>query len=840
MTNDKGIVVSGAREHNLKDIHVTLPRNKMIVVTGLSGSGKSSLVFNTIYAEGQRRYVESFSTYARNFLEKFKKPDIDFISGLSPSIAIEQKSLSFASKSTVGTLTEIYDYLRLLYARVGIAQCPEHKIPVAGQSIETIYDKVLNFKEGQRFLILSPIVRNKKGSFTTEMYHWQKAGYLKCYVDAKPVYLDSPFFTPFQRYKRHNIDLQIDQVEMDKSIHQRIKKSMQTAIELSEGYLKIKVLTPPKEYFFSAISACPECHFAFDKLEPSSFSFNHTRGACEKCSGTGYKNFMLDLDDEKVDTDSQSLLCDECGGSRINKEARNVFINGKSIVDLSWMTLTQLKHFLDHEMQLSQRSYQIVQKALVDLKQKVTTLCDIGVGYLNLLRPANSLSGGEYQRVRLANQLGSSLIGITYVLDEPSIGLHPKDHNKLLNSLNKLRDRGNTILVVEHDAETILRSDYVIDLGPGAGDEGGEVITVGSPIEIQKTPQSLTGQYLKKEKIAYQNKNRNYRKIPHWLRIKGASGNNLKDIHVDIPLRAFVSVTGVSGSGKSTLIMDTLFCYLHNHFYTSQYLVKPFKSITGFRALDGVINVTQKPIGRTPRSNPSTYTGLFSPIRDLFAGLPESRKRGYKAGRFSFNMKGGRCEHCQGAGQVKIEMHFMADLYVQCEVCMGKRYNSETLEVKYKDKNISDVLNMSVSQAMEFFKNHIKIQKKIRTLSLVGLDYIHLGQSSPTLSGGEAQRIKLSKELSKTGRRKNLYILDEPTTGLHFEDIRKLICLLQELVDKGHSVILIEHNLDVIKSSDYVIDLGPDGGEQGGYLVGRGHPSHLELLGESATSNYLN
>ena len=837
---DKGIVVLGAREHNLKDISVTLPRNKMTVVTGLSGSGKSSLVFNTVYAEGQRRYIESFSTYARNFLEKFKKPDIDSISGLSPSISIEQKSLSYASNSTVGTITEIYDYLRLLYARVGTPKCPVHKIPVVSQSMETVLNQVFSFKDEDRFLILAPMIRGRKGSFIREIFHWQKLGYIKCYINGQAVDLDAPL--PLSKAKRYYIDLLIDKVVMSSDAYSRIKESIQAAIELSDGYLKIKTLNPSKEYFFSIIATCPECHFSFDKLEPGNFSFNHIKGACEKCSGSGHitplSSSPVDEDEDMIE--NQYIVCDECHGSRLNITARNVFINDKSIADLSWMTLSKLKDFLDSDISLSERSYQIVKKVLADLKDKVNTLCEIGVEYLHLLRSARSLSGGEYQRVRLANQLGSSLIGVTYVLDEPSIGLHPRDHNKLLNSLDRLKNRGNTILVVEHDEETILRSDHIVDLGPGAGDYGGEVISVGSPLEIQKSSNSLTGQYLKREKIAYQNKKRNYKKVENWLQIRGASANNLKNINIDIPLGVFVSVTGVSGSGKSSLIMDTLFYYLHNHFYRSQYVVKSYKSITGQQALDGVVNVTQKPIGRTPRSNPSTYTGLLSPIRDLFAQLPESRKRGYRSGRFSFNVKAGRCEHCQGAGQVKVEMHFMADLFVQCEVCMGKRYNSETLEVKYKDHNISDILNMSVLKAKDFFKNHIKIQKKLRTLSLVGLDYITLGQSSPTLSGGEAQRIKLSKELSKTGRRKNLYILDEPTTGLHFEDVRKLISLLQELVDKGHSVILIEHNLDVIRSSDYIIDLGPHGGEQGGYVVAKGAPDNMEILGQSATIECLN
>ena len=840
MVDDKGIVVLGAREHNLKDINVTLPRNKMTVVTGLSGSGKSSLVFNTIYAEGQRRYVESFSVYARNFLEKFKKPDIDSISGLSPSISIEQKSLSFASTSTVGTITEIYDYLRLLYARVGNPQCPQHKTSVIGQSIDSILDWVFSFKNEERFLILAPVVRGKKGSFIKEIRHWQNLGYIKCFVNGEV--FDLEFLPLLARTKRHYIDLLIDQVVMNSEADLRIKKSIQTAIELSKGYVKIKTLKPSKEHFLSIIATCPECYFSFDEMEPSHFSFNHVKGACKKCSGSGRISSISTSslsDDEDDVMEKVYAVCNECQGSRLNLAARNVFINKKSIVDLSLMTLNELKNFLDSDISLSKRSYEIVKKVLVGLKEKINTLCEIGVGYLNLLRSARSLSGGEYQRVRLANQLGSCLIGVTYVLDEPSIGLHPRDHNKLLNSLDRLKNRGNTILVVEHDEATILRSDYVIDLGPGAGDHGGEVITVGSPLEIQKTSNGLTGQYLRKEKIAYQNKKRNYKKSERWLHIRGASANNLKNINVDIPLGVLVSVTGVSGSGKSSLIMDTLFYHVHNHFYKSQYPTQPYTSITGEENLDGIVNVTQKPIGRTPRSNPSTYTGLFSLIRELFAHLPESRRRGYKPGRFSFNVKSGRCEHCQGAGQVRVEMHFMADLFTQCEVCMGKRYNSETLVVKYKEQSISDVLNMTVLKAKDFFKNHITIQNKLRTLSLVGLDYIRLGQSSPTLSGGEAQRIKLSKELSKTGRRKNLYILDEPTTGLHFEDVKKLIGLLQELVDKGHSVILIEHNLDVIRSSDYVIDLGPDGGEHGGYLVAKGPPDDLKLLGDSATHTYL-
>lgn len=837
---DKGIVILGAREHNLKNINLTLPRNKIIVVTGLSGSGKSSLAFNTIYAEGQRRYVESFSAYARNFLEQFKKPDIDSISGLSPSIAIEQKALSFSAKSTVGTVTEVYDYLRLLYARVGIPKCPSHKIPVKGQSIETIFNNVLSLKKGEKCFILAPIIRGKRGGFVRRIPNLQRHGYIKCYVNNSFVELQALSDFLKQRQKINHLDLLIDQVVIEPPAHNRIKKSIQSALDISDGYLKILTLDSKEEHFFSLFSACPACGFSFEDLEPSHFSFNHIKGVCMTCAGLGHTSRDSESEDELDDDHGhQYPACSDCYGSRLNEKANHVFINGQSIVDLSRITLTELQYFLDHKLHLSPRSYQIVDKVLVDIREKIKTLCDLGVGYLNLLRSANSLSGGEYQRVRLATQLGSCLIGVTYVLDEPSIGLHPRDHSRLLNSLDRLKDRGNTILVVEHDEETILRSDYVIDLGPGAGDYGGDVIIAGSPSEIQKNTKSLTGQYLKKAKVAYQNKKRDHKQVKHWLKVQGASGNNLKKIDVKIPLGLFVSVTGVSGSGKSTLIMDTLFCYLHNHFHQSKYMIKPCQKITGAEALDNVIHINQKPIGRTPRSNPSTYVGLFGPIRELFAQLPESRRRGYLPGRFSFNVKGGRCEHCMGAGQVKVEMHFMADLFMPCEVCLGQRYNLETLDIKYKGKTISDVLNMSVLEAKDFFKNHMKIQKKLKTLSQVGLDYIHLGQSSTTLSGGEAQRVKLSKELSKTGRKKVLYILDEPTTGLHFEDIRKLVHLMQELVDKGHSIIVIEHNLDVIKSSDYIIDLGPDGGTDGGHLVARGSPSDLELLGKSATYEYL-
>ena len=839
---DQGIVISGAREHNLKNINLTLPRNKTIVVTGLSGSGKSSLAFNTIYAEGQRRYVESFSTYARNFLEQFKKPDIDSISGLSPSIAIEQKALSFSAKSTVGTVTEVYEYLRLLYARVGIPKCPQHKISVEGQSIDTIINNVLSLKRGERFRILAPIIRGKRGPLMKRIPYLKMLGYVRGYINGNLMELEA-FAKKTPKPKINSMDIIIDQVVIEPPAHKRIKKSIQSALELSDGYLKVMSFNDSKkQQLFSLSSACPSCGFSFEALEPAHFSFNHIKGVCENCSGLGYLmgKILQDDDEDMIENDNQYPVCPSCQGGRLNEMSRNVFINDKSIVDLSQMSLNELKHFLNHDLYLSHRSHQIVDKVLIDIKDKIKILCDLGVGYLNLLRSASSLSGGEYQRVRLATQLGSSLIGVTYVLDEPSIGLHPRDHNKLLNSLEQLKNRGNTILVVEHDEDTILRSDYVVDLGPGAGAYGGEVVVAGPPSQIRKASNSLTGQYLKKKKVAYQNKERSYKKAKHWIKIRGASGNNLKNIDVDIPLGLFVAVTGVSGSGKSTLIMDTLFCYLHNHFHISEYMVKPYQKILGANALDNVIHINQKPIGRTPRSNPSTYVGLLSPIRDLFAQLPEARRRGYKPGRFSFNVKGGRCENCMGAGQVKVEMHFMADLFMQCEVCMGQRYNSETLDIKYRDKNISDVLNMSVLQAKEFFKNHIKIQKKLETLSRVGLDYIHLGQSSTTLSGGEAQRIKLSKELSKTGRRKVLYILDEPTTGLHFEDIRKLIHLMQELVDKGHSIVVIEHNLDVVRSSDYVIDLGPDGGKDGGQLVARGFPDKLELLGPSATHDCLN
>lgn len=838
----EGIEVKGAREHNLKSVSVRIPRNQITVITGLSGSGKSSLAFDTIYAEGQRRYIESLSVYTRNFLEQMKKPEVDSISGLSPSIAIDQKSISSNPRSTVGTVTEIYDYLRLLYARIGTPLCPTHKVPVSSQTPEQIFEDVKSLKKGSKFFVLAPMARGKKGEFLAEFQKWAKKGFVKARVDDE--WVDLAEAKKLAKHKAHDIDLLIDRLVLKDDMDHRLKESLNLALSLADGRVVVQVVGEEGKQY-SLHSSCPECGFSFPELEPRLFSFNNPKGACPTCNGIG----SLDLsemeeesdviDDEDLeDVDEYAIqICPDCEGTRLRPEARNVLIADKTIAELAMLPALDLEKRLS-EMSLGSKQALIGEKILQQIIERLQYLNRVGTGYLSLDRPTRTLSGGEAQRIRLASQVGSSLIGVLYVLDEPSIGLHPRDHHRLLEILQEIRDRGNTILMVEHDEDTIRSADHLIDLGPRAGRLGGQLLADGAPKELEANTLSLTGQYLSgKKRIAVPEVRREGN--GNWLELKGASGNNLKNVNLKIPLGTLCGVSGVSGSGKSTLVIDTLFRILSKEFYSSLKEPANYKSIHGLEHLDKVIDINQKPIGRTPRSVPATYVGVFPMIRDLFSQLPESKIRGYKPGHFSFNVKGGRCETCQGAGLRKVEMHFLSDVYVKCETCNGRRYNREILHIKFKDKNIADILEMTTAEAEEFFRNHSSIHRKLETLVQVGLDYITLGQSSTTLSGGEAQRVKLSKELSRRGTGKTLYILDEPTTGLHFEDVKKLIDLLQVLVDQGNTVLVIEHNLDVLKSCDHLIDLGPEGGREGGEIVAEGSPESIAKQARSMTGRFI-
>lgn len=859
---EEGIIVKGAKEHNLKDVNVQIPRNKITVFTGLSGSGKSSLAFDTIYAEGQRRYVEGLSAYARNFLEQMKKPEVDSITGLSPAIAIDQKSVSTNPRSSVGTVTEIYDYLRLLYAKVGTPECPIHHIPVESQTPQQIIDEIFKKSMGTKFYVLAPIVQGRKGEFLAEFQKWAKKGFIKAKVDGKFIELNQA--SKLAKTKVHDIDLVIDQLILKETLKHRLSESINTALSMANGRLVIETIDGKRENF-SLHSSCPECGFSFPELEPRMFSFNNPRGACPSCNGLGTLDLVeeevfsdsdiggkkLDqvkyhykgekkIDEEDSDTTLDEMIlqaCPTCQGMRLKPEALSVKISEKNIYEVCEMASSDLQTWVQ-SLQFKNKNQLIADKIIKQIDSRLTYLLRVGTGYLSMNRPSRTLSGGEAQRIRLATQVGSSLIGVMYVMDEPSIGLHPRDHHRLLQIISELRDRGNTIILVEHDEDTIRGADYVVDLGPRAGRLGGEIIAAGTPLEIEKNPKSITGKYLSGElkiEIPKQRRPGNGNKIS----IYGASGNNLKNVDLHIPLGTFTAVTGVSGSGKSTLIIDTLYKYLAKDFYKAQVEVSPFVKIEGTEHIDKVIEIDQKPIGRTPRSTPATYVGLFPMIRDLFANLPDSKLRGYTPGRFSFNVKGGRCETCQGHGQIRLEMHFLSDVFVTCDSCQGQRYNRETLAIKYKGKNIAEVLAMSVVEASEFFKNHANIHRKIETLNRVGLDYMTLGQSSTTLSGGEAQRVKLSKELSKRGTGKTLYILDEPTTGLHFEDVKKLVELIHDLTEQGNTLLVIEHNLEVIKSADWIIDLGPDGGKLGGEIVVQGTPEQILKNNKSETAKFL-
>jgi excinuclease ABC subunit A len=912
------IVIHGARQHNLKNIDLELPKNKLIVITGPSGSGKSSLAFDTIYAEGQRRYVESLSAYARQFLGVMEKPDVDSIEGLSPAIAIDQKTTSKNPRSTVGTITEIYDYLRLLFARVGKPHCPECGVEISSQSAQEISESIMSLPEGTKIQIIAPIIRGQKGEHKDTLEKLKRLGYPRLRIDGE-VYLTEEV-PKLDKNKKHTIEVVIDRVVIKEGSRTRVNDSVEQALKLSDGLVVVNLVDEGKDIIYSEKFACPIHNFSIPELSPRLFSFNSPYGACPTCKGLGVihkidENLLIDeervateafriaenisfkyikamvsdyltfnriprlkkfkelpqhvkkeilyggryfegviphLERKFLETDNEKyreeigkyikeIQCPECKGARLRKEALTVLVNGKNIYDVVKMDIAKaFEFFQEYESVPKTKKEKLISEKIVkEIKERLKFLLDVGLDYLTLDRTATTLSGGESQRIRLATQIGSKLSGVLYVLDEPSIGLHPRDTEKLINTLKELRDLGNTVIVVEHDPETIEEADYIVDIGPGSGVYGGYITAVGTVEEIKNNPNSLTGKYLSgKLKIPLPAK----RRPPNdnkYLIIRGAKEHNLKNIDVKIPLGLFVAITGVSGSGKSTLIYDILWQAAKNRFHGSNEYVGKHEKIEGWEHIDKVINVDQSPIGRTPRSNPATYTKVFDLIRELYASTPEAKIRGYDPGRFSFNVKGGRCEACQGEGVVKIEMHFLPDIYVTCEVCGGKRYNKETLSVLYKGKSIADVLDMTVAEALEFFENIPSIRNKLKLLHDVGLDYIKLGQPATTLSGGEAQRIKLSRELSKRDTGKTLYLLDEPTTGLHSHDVAKLIQVLNKLVEKGNTVVVIEHNLDVIKCADWIIDLGPEGGDRGGYIVAEGTPDMVSNNEKSYTGKFL-
>ncbi len=936
----KSIDIRGARTHNLKNVEISLPRGKLIVFTGLSGSGKSSLAFDTIYAEGRRRYVESLSTYARQFLSVMDKPDVDYINGLSPAISIEQKSTSHNPRSTVGTVTEMYDYLRLLFARTGIPYCPDHKTKLEAQSISEMVDKTLTFSEGTAMVLLAPVVKERKGEHLQLMRNYLTQGFIRARINGEIIELSNP--PSLERNKKHCIEIIVDRFRVKKDMKQRLAESFETALKLSDGvaYVSVDCPSTTEDIVFSDKFACNICGYSLTELEPRLFSFNNPVGACQDCDGLGVKQFfdpdkvvvnenlslaggairgrdrntgyyfsmikslsnhykfdveipykdlskkikkillfgsgkekirfsyasfrgrkmsikkthafegiIPNLDRRYHETESNSVrdelgkylntqICPNCDGTRLNISARNVLVNDLSLPEISAMSVEEAKEYFRDIVITGWRS-EIAKKITKEISSRLNFLSDVGLDYLTINRSADTLSGGEAQRIRLASQIGSGLVGVLYVLDEPSIGLHQRDNQKLLKTLTYLRDLGNTVIVVEHDQEAIMISDHVVDIGPGAGVHGGYIVASGAPNEIKKHPKSITGDYLSGRKKIAVPKKREEINPDKTITIKGASGNNLKSIDVSIPIGLMTCVTGVSGSGKSTLINETLYKAVANILNKSNRNAAPYADLYGIKHIERIINISQSPIGRTPRSNPATYTGLFTPIRDLFAGTQESRSRGYLPGRFSFNVKGGRCENCQGDGVIKVAMHFLPDVYVSCDTCNGERYNRETQEILYKGKNISEILNMTVEDASDFFKNIPAIYSKIETLMAVGLSYIKLGQNATTLSGGEAQRIKLARELSKRNSGNTIYILDEPTTGLHFHDISLLLNVLHRLRDKGNTIVVIEHNLDVIKTADWIIDIGPEGGEGGGKIVGTGTPEDLAKNKQSFTGEYL-
>lgn len=932
------IVVRGARTHNLKNIDIEIPRDKLVVITGLSGSGKSSLAFDTLYAEGQRRYVESLSTYARQFLSMMEKPDIDHVEGLSPAISIEQKSTSHNPRSTVGTITEIYDYLRLLFARVGDPKCPTHGTVLEAQTVSQMVDSVLELPEGERLMLLAPVVRERKGEHLHIFEELRAGGFVRARINGIVTELDD---TPaLEKNKKHTIEVVVDRIKVRDDIKIRMAESFETALQLTDGLAAVSFMDGGQDdILFSSLFACPECGHSINELEPRLFSFNNPAGACGGCDGLGVKQFFdesrvvlhpesslaegairgwdrrnvyyfhmlssladhygfdIDTPFEKLkkkyrkiilngsgndeisfsyindrgdvfkrthrfegilpnmerryrDTESQSVRdeltkfltmqdCPDCKGTRLKEDARNVFINDLNLPEITAMPVGDgLDYF--SKLKLEGRKGKIAEKILKELQARYRFLYDVGLNYLTLNRSAETLSGGEAQRIRLASQIGAGLVGVMYILDEPSIGLHQRDNARLLNTLIHLRDLGNTVMVVEHDEEAIRAADHVIDIGPGAGVHGGEVVAQGKLNDILKSKNSLTGQYLSGKKEIPVPSKRIQAKADKYLSLKGASGNNLRNVDLEIPLGLMTCVTGVSGSGKSTLINGTLYPLAATELNGATTLTPaPYTDIAGLEHVDKCIDIDQSPIGRTPRSNPATYTGIFTPIRELFAGTQEARSRGYKPGRFSFNVKGGRCEPCQGDGVTKVEMHFLPDIYVPCDICKGKRYNRETLEIRYKGKSIYEVLDMTVEDAMDFFEVVPVIAKKLQTLMDVGLSYIRLGQAATTLSGGEAQRVKLSKELSKRDTGQTLYILDEPTTGLHFHDIQQLLNVLHRLRDHGNTIVIIEHNLDVVKTADWIVDLGPEGGSGGGQIIAKGTPEEVAAMKQSHTGHFL-
>lgn len=933
------IDIRGARTHNLKNINLTIPRDKLIVITGLSGSGKSSLAFDTLYAEGQRRYVESLSAYARQFLSLMEKPDVDSIEGLSPAISIEQKSTSHNPRSTVGTITEIYDYLRLLFARVGEPRCPDHDVPLTAQTISQMVDKVLSLPEESKMMLLAPVVKNRKGEHVKLLDSLAAQGYIRARIDGEICDLSDPPTLALQ--KKHTIEVVIDRFKVRPDLATRLAESFETALELSGGTAVVADMDNPKaeELVFSANFACPHCGYSVPELEPRLFSFNNPAGACPTCDGLGVQQFfdesrvvqnksislasgavkgwdrrnfyyyqmltslakhykfdietpyedlpqkikdivmhgsgkeeiefqyMNDRGDVVIrkhpfegilnnmarrykETESMSVReelaknisnrpCADCGGSRLRPEARNVYIGSINLPQISEKSIGESLEFFQG-LTLTGQKAQIAEKILKEIRERLEFLVNVGLNYLSLSRSAETLSGGEAQRIRLASQIGAGLVGVMYVLDEPSIGLHQRDNERLLNTLIHLRNLGNTVIVVEHDEDAIREADHIIDIGPGAGVHGGQVIAQGTAKEIMENPNSITGKFLSGEEKIEIPKKRTALDKSKLLKLKGATGNNLRGVNLEIPVGLFTCITGVSGSGKSTLINDTLFPLAQNALNRAEKTdFAPYKSIEGLEYFDKVIDINQSPIGRTPRSNPATYTGLFTPIRELFAGVPEARARGYNPGRFSFNVRGGRCEACQGDGVLKVEMHFLPDVYVPCDQCKGKRYNRETLEIRYKGKTIHQVLDMTVEEAREFFDAIPMIARKLQTLMDVGLSYIRLGQSSTTLSGGEAQRVKLATELSKRDTGKTLYILDEPTTGLHFADIKQLLDVLHRLRDQGNTIVVIEHNLDVIKTADWIVDLGPEGGSGGGQIIATGTPEEVAKVKGSHTARFL-
>ncbi len=842
------IVIKGAREHNLKNIDVTIPRDKITVITGPSGSGKSSLAMDTIYAEGQRRYVESLSAYARQFLEQMQKPEIDYIEGLSPAIAIDQKTVTRSPRSTVGTITEIYNYMRVIYTRIGIPYCYQCGSVITTQDLHNIIRSILSLPSGTRIQALAPIVRERKGEYKKELQQMRMDGFVRARIDGKMVDLTQDI--SLKKQQRHTIEIVIDRFIIKHSTERHIRQAIDTSLRYADTVI-INLIDEDRDIPFSRTLACPKCGISYPEIEPMLFSFNSKYGACPRCNGIGFEGIGDEfgirrlrraqssrsgfgvIDEEEL---THIVPCKDCSGMRLRKEALSIKLHNVSIGEFAAMSVKGSEVFVN-ELKLSERETAISKRVLKEVKDRLSFLDRVGLGYLTLNRPSLTLSGGEAQRIRLATQIGSSLTGVIYVLDEPSIGLHPKDCVKLLKSLFSIRDAGNTVIIVEHDEETVRSADHVIDMGPGAGKNGGWIISTGSPANIIKDESSITGKYLSgRFTIPVPEKRR---KPKEFLKIAGASEFNLKNINASIPLGLFVCVTGVSGSGKSTLIFEILYKALSRHIYNSSLIPGKYKKIDGMEKIDKVICIDQSPLGRTPRSNPATYTGILTIIRELFSQLLDSRIRGYKPSRFSFNVPGGRCEACQGDGLKKIEMHFLPAVYVTCDACKGKRYNKETLDIFYKMKNISDVLEMTISEALEFFSAIPPLKQRLDILEDMGMGYLKLGQSATTLSGGEAQRLRLSKELGKKATGNTLYILDEPTTGLHFVDIQRLLNVINRLVDMGNSVVVIEHDLDIIKSADYIIDLGPKGGEEGGRVVAAGAPEEVAKNKESYTGRFL-